>query len=100
MRLRMIRATIQIAAMAQARLAHMPATDIPASGRKGAAISVRTVVTAAVALMSDDYKPLSDMRASSEYRMKTSQNLLRRFWLETRTEAPLRTDQVNPFVCA
>ncbi|AIY43875.1 Xanthine dehydrogenase [Collimonas arenae] len=55
---------------------------------------------AAVALMTDDYKPLSDMRASSEYRMKTSQNLLRRFWLETRIDAPLRTDQVNPFVCA
>ena len=58
------------------------------------------VMEAAVALMSDDYKPLSDMRASSEYRMKTSQNLLRRFWLETRIEAPLRTDQVNPFVYA
>lgn len=58
------------------------------------------VMEAAVALMTDDYKPLSDMRASAEYRMKTSQNLLRRFWLETRVDAPLRTDQVNPFVCA
>ncbi|WP_246541712.1 xanthine dehydrogenase small subunit [Collimonas antrihumi] len=59
-----------------------------------------SVMEAAVALMTDDYKPLSDMRASAEYRMKTSQNLLRRFWLETRVDAPLRTDQVNPFVCA
>ena len=59
-----------------------------------------SVLENAVALMTDDYKPLSDMRASSEYRMKTSQNLLRRFWLETRVDAPLRSDQVNPFVCA
>jgi xanthine dehydrogenase small subunit len=59
-----------------------------------------SVLENAVALMTDDYKPLSDMRASSEYRMKTSQNLLRRFWLETRIDAPLRSDQVNPFVCA
>jgi xanthine dehydrogenase small subunit len=59
-----------------------------------------SVLETAVALMSDDYQPLSDMRASAEYRMKTSQNLLRRFWLETRIDAPLRGDQVNPFVCA
>ena len=59
-----------------------------------------SVMETAVALMTDDYKPLSDMRASAEYRMKTSQNLLRRFWLETRVDAPLRSDQVNPFVCA
>jgi xanthine dehydrogenase small subunit len=59
-----------------------------------------SVLESAVALMTDDYKPLSDMRASAEYRMKTAQNLLRRFWLETRIDAPLRSDQVNPFVCA
>ncbi|WP_230414037.1 xanthine dehydrogenase small subunit [Collimonas silvisoli] len=59
-----------------------------------------SVLETAVALMTDDYKPLSDMRASAEYRMKTAQNLLRRFWLETRIDAPLRSDQVNPFVCA
>ncbi|KQW91575.1 FAD-binding molybdopterin dehydrogenase [Massilia sp. Root418] len=46
-----------------------------------------------------DYKPLSDMRASSEYRMKTAQNLLRRFWFETRVDAPLAADAVNAFAC-
>ena len=59
-----------------------------------------TTVKAAMALMAEDFAPLSDMRASSTYRMKTAQNLLRRFWLETRTDTPLRTDQVNAFACA
>ena len=34
--------------------------------------------------LASDFQPLSDMRASSAYRMQVSQNLLRRFWLETR----------------
>ncbi len=37
------------------------------------------------------------MRASSAYRLKTAQNLLRRFWLETRLENPLPQDAVNAF---
>ena len=53
----------------------------------------------AVVWMAQDYQPLSDMRASSNYRMLSAQNLLRRFWMETRTEIPLRNDQVNVFSC-
>jgi xanthine dehydrogenase small subunit len=53
----------------------------------------------AMDLLAQDYAPLSDMRASSEYRMKTAQNLLRRFWFETRAEAPLAADAVNAFAC-
>jgi xanthine dehydrogenase small subunit len=37
------------------------------------------------------------MRASSAYRMKTAQNLLQRFWLETRVDAPLPAEAVNAF---
>ncbi|XLZ73000.1 xanthine dehydrogenase small subunit [Massilia sp. SR12] len=51
----------------------------------------------AMAALARDYAPLSDMRASSEYRMKTAQNLLRRFWLETRSDAPLAANAVNAF---
>jgi xanthine dehydrogenase small subunit len=51
----------------------------------------------AMAALARDYAPLSDMRASSDYRMKTAQNLLRRFWLETRSDAPLAADAVNVF---
>jgi xanthine dehydrogenase small subunit len=47
--------------------------------------------------LAKDYAPLSDMRASSAYRMKTAQNLLRRYWLETRKDNPLPTAAVNPF---
>ena len=36
-----------------------------------------------------DYQPLSDWRASAEYRMRTAQNLLTRFFLET-AGAPAR----------
>jgi xanthine dehydrogenase small subunit len=51
----------------------------------------------AMAALAQDYAPLSDMRASSAYRMKTAQNLLRRFWLETRLENPLPPSSVNVF---
>lgn len=54
-------------------------------------------VSAAMAALASDYAPLSDMRASSTYRMQTAQNLLRRFWYETRLEAPLPSHAVNAF---
>ena len=44
---------------------------------------------AAMRALAADFKPLTDMRASAAYRMQVAQNLLRRFWLETRLEAPL-----------
>ncbi len=42
-------------------------------------------VAAAMLKMSEDYQPLSDMRASSRYRMLAAQNLLRKFHIETTT---------------
>jgi len=54
-------------------------------------------VEAAAAALARDYAPLTDMRASSAYRMKAAQNLLRRFWLETRDDAPLPAAAVNAF---
>ncbi|HEY8027158.1 MAG TPA: xanthine dehydrogenase small subunit [Burkholderiaceae bacterium] len=54
-------------------------------------------VNDAMLLLAQDYQPLSDMRASDAYRMKTAQNLLRRYWLETRAEAPLAGVEVNAF---
>jgi len=54
-------------------------------------------VADAMAAMARDYAPLSDMRASSTYRMKAAQNLLRRFWFETRQDAPLPAGAVNAF---
>jgi xanthine dehydrogenase small subunit len=51
----------------------------------------------AMAMLANDYAPLTDMRASNTYRMKAAQNLLRRFWLETRVDAPLAANEVNAF---
>ena len=50
---------------------------------------------AAMAALAHDYTPLSDMRASSVYRMQVAQNLLRRFWLETRPVNALPTSAVS-----
>ena len=44
-----------------------------------------------------DYQPLTDMRASSAYRLKVARNLLWRFHLETREAAPLALADVNAF---
>ncbi len=54
-------------------------------------------VAAAMAALAQDYAPLSDMRASSSYRMQAAQNLLRRYWFETRPDAPLANADVNAF---
>jgi len=54
----------------------------------------------AMAALRQDYAPLSDMRASSNYRMQAAQNLLRRFWLETRVDQPLPASAVNAFAQA
>ena len=42
--------------------------------------------------LASDYQPLSDWRASAEYRMRTAQNLLTRFFLET-AGAPVRLER-------
>lgn len=50
--------------------------------------------------LATDYAPLSDMRASSNYRLRGARNLLRRFWFETRTIDPLPAQAVNAFAAA
>ncbi len=42
-----------------------------------------TSVRAAMTALSNDFAPMSDMRASSEYRMQVAQNHLLRFWFES-----------------
>ena len=54
-------------------------------------------VDAALARYDDDYSPISDMRASAEYRMLAARNLLRRFHLETTgTGKPLTVRRHEP----
>ncbi|MBZ9657184.1 xanthine dehydrogenase small subunit [Phyllobacterium lublinensis] len=47
----------------------------------------------AVAAFSNDYTPLTDWRASADYRMLVAKNLLRRFYLETGGEKPVRLNR-------
>ncbi|KQV61688.1 MULTISPECIES: xanthine dehydrogenase small subunit [unclassified Duganella] len=47
--------------------------------------------------LAKDYTPLTDMRASANYRMRTAQNLLRRFWMETRPEDAIPGTYVNAY---
>ena len=54
-------------------------------------------VNKAKTALAEDFKPLSDMRASADYRMQVAQNLLQRFWLETRTESPLASTATSVF---
>ncbi|MBH1987361.1 MAG: xanthine dehydrogenase small subunit, partial [Burkholderiales bacterium] len=56
---------------------------------------------AAQAALAQDFQPLTDLRASASYRLRTARNLLERFWLETRTDAPLPASavQVWPATC-
>jgi xanthine dehydrogenase small subunit len=48
------------------------------------------IIDQAMAAMARDYRPLTDWRAGSEYRMLASQNLLQRFYLETTTTEPVQ----------
>jgi xanthine dehydrogenase small subunit len=46
-------------------------------------------VRAAMAALAADYRPLTDLRGSAAYRLRVAQNLLLRFWLQTRAGQPL-----------
>jgi xanthine dehydrogenase small subunit len=88
--------------IATARLAFggMAATPKRAAQAEAALIGQtwsESALNAAMAALEQDYAPLSDMRASGAYRMKAAQNLLRRFWLETRADAPLAPAALNVF---
>ncbi len=49
----------------------------------------------AAAALAQDFTPITDLRASAGYRQRAAANLLRRFWLETRTAAPLTPAQTS-----
>ncbi len=68
-------AVVKRAAQAEAALAGQPWTEAS--------------VQAAQRALAQDFQPLTDMRASADYRLQVAQNLLQRLWLETRTADPL-----------
>jgi xanthine dehydrogenase small subunit len=52
-------------------------------------------VEAAIAALAQDFSPMTDMRASSAYRMQVAGNLLRRLHLARQSGAALRVEQVS-----
>jgi xanthine dehydrogenase small subunit len=87
-------------AIAAARLAFggMAATVKRASAAEAALVGQswnEATLAAAQAALARDFAPLSDMRASAAYRLQVAQNLLRRFWLETRRDAPLGAAELS-----
>ncbi|MBS0508371.1 MAG: xanthine dehydrogenase small subunit [Proteobacteria bacterium] len=54
-------------------------------------------VRAAQQALAQDFQPLTDMRASSAYRLQVAQNLLQRLWLETRPGDPLDAGATSVF---
>jgi xanthine dehydrogenase small subunit len=54
-------------------------------------------VHAAQAALATDFTPMTDLRASSAYRLTVAQNLLKRWWLETREDQPLPTTATSVF---
>ncbi|PWF40349.1 xanthine dehydrogenase small subunit [Massilia glaciei] len=88
--------------VAQARIAFGGMAATPKRAARTEALLLgqpwsEAVLAEAMAMLAQDYAPLSDMRASSGYRMKAAQNLLRRFWFETRPDAPLPAAALNAF---
>jgi xanthine dehydrogenase small subunit len=55
---------------------------------------------AAQAALAQDFKPLTDLRATDTYRMTTARNLLERLWLETRPTNPLQADATSVWAVA
>ncbi len=47
----------------------------------------QATIDAGIAALARDYAPISDMRATADYRLRATRNLLQRFYLETRGEA-------------
>jgi xanthine dehydrogenase small subunit len=74
-------ATVKRAAKTEAALTGQPWTQASVDGAK--------------AVLAAEFTPLSDMRASAAYRAQVVQNLLQRFWLETRANDPLATAETS-----
>jgi xanthine dehydrogenase small subunit len=92
-----IRITVENGIISGARLAFggMAATPKRATSAETAlngAPFTRASFEAAARALSDDFTPLTDWRASADYRMRSARNLLRRFFLEhdADTDAPVQ----------
>jgi len=84
--------TVVAGRVKQARIAYGGVAGIPkrAAATEQALVGqpwTEATVRTAMAAMTADFTPLSDMRATAAYRMQIAQNLLLRFWLEGQGDA-------------
>jgi xanthine dehydrogenase small subunit len=92
--------TVERGTVSGARIAYggMAATPKRARAVEAALIGqpwTRSTVEGAMALFQQDYAPISDMRASAEYRLHSARNLLLRYFLEDQG-TPTRVLEVAP----
>jgi xanthine dehydrogenase small subunit len=94
--------TVDAGTIVQARVAFsgMAATPQRASHTEAALAGqpwTETTLRTARAALATDYTPITDLRATAAYRMQVAQNLLERFYLETRPDKPLPAASVSVF---
>ncbi len=85
--------TVQNGTITAARIAFggMAATPKRAAHAEAALVGAvwsEATLIAAAARLGEDFSPLSDWRASAEYRLQVSKNLFRKFWLDQQVDAP------------
>jgi len=88
---------VEAAQVTEARLAYGGLAGIPQRARHAERALIGggwtlNGIEASIAALATDFEPLTDLRASREYRVKAAGNLLRRFYLQQQGEhAALRT---------
>ena len=75
--------TVVHARLALGGMAAIPARAPRAEAALAGQPWASAAVEAAIQALAEDFKPLTDLRATSEYRMRAAGNLLRRFYLAT-----------------
>jgi xanthine dehydrogenase small subunit len=74
---------VQAARIAYGGMAAIPSRAPATERRLLGAPWTRQTIESAVSALAQDFRPLSDMRASERYRLQSAGNLLRRFFLES-----------------
>ena len=82
--------------MACAQRAYISPTVVRARETERALASGASADEAA-AILGREIAPIDDVRSTGDYRRTVAMNLLRRFWLETREDAPLALAEVDAF---
>ena len=72
-------------------MAAIPKRAMAAEAALGGAPFDADVVERAAQALGKDFRPITDMRASADYRLKAAQNLLRRFHLENTARKRVET---------